>query len=260
MYRIVNPDRNLLERIVVCDGGSSDRQCITALQKLASWEKVEILSHPLPRFNKSRLINQGILHSRGEYLLISDADIIWNAATLQSLLNCVKKKKNAIACVQNVKESDPQAEVLRRARYTYEIQVKDGIASIKIIPENLRDRQQRPGCGLICTRKTPLTALGGYKEVFQGWGWEDRDLLMRAELLGFEIHGTGTIAHLSHGDNLRDRGDRDSIISARNCNIITSIHSLSQSLHGDLEECTSKASPYLKIQLVQFPKLLQLPP
>jgi glycosyltransferase involved in cell wall biosynthesis len=245
-----------IKRVIICDGGSTDRDCIHLLQKLEKWEKVEILSYPLSQFNKSCLINQGILHSQAEYLLISDADIIWNAATLKNLLDCVKLQENAIVCVQNVEESNPDAEVLGRDRYNYEIHIKNNIASVKIVREKAKDIKNRPGCGLICTRKSTLIALGGYKEIFQGWGWEDRDLLMRAELLGFEIYWTGKVTHLSHSDDLRDRGKCDSIIRSRNGNIMASIHSLTRSLSGNLDGCEVRESPYQKIKVVQIPKHL----
>lgn len=251
-----NPDRNRIERVIICDGGSSDRDCLSMLKNLAKWEKVQILSYPIPQFNKSHLINQGILHSRAEYLLISDADIIWDAVTLNELLDRVRVQENAIACVKNVTESDPHAEVLQRDRYTYEVQIKDKIASVKIVREKAKDIQDRPGCGLICTRKSTLISLGGYKEIFQGWGWEDRDLLMRAELLGFEICWRGTVTHLSHSDSLRDRGKFNSITKTRNVNILTSIRSLTQSLQGNLNECERRKSPYQRIEITQIPKPL----
>ncbi|MEM9539023.1 MAG: glycosyltransferase family 2 protein [Cyanobacteria bacterium P01_E01_bin.42] len=251
-----NPDRNGIKRVILCDGGSSDRDCISVLKNLAQWEKVEILSYPIPQFNKSYLINQGILHSRAEYLLVSDADIIWNSLTLEVLLDRVKMQENAIACVENVAESDPDADVLQRDRYTYEVQIKEKIASVKIIREKAKDIKTRPGCGLICTRKSTLMSLGGYKEIFRGWGWEDRDLLMRGELLGCEICWTGTVTHLSHSDNLRDRGKHNSLMRSRNYNIITSFYSLKKSLYGNLDECEVRESPYRQIKMVQIPKRL----
>ncbi|MBP0019025.1 MAG: glycosyltransferase family 2 protein [Cyanobacteria bacterium SBLK] len=251
-----NPDRNGIERVIICDGGSRDRDYLIVLKNLEQWEKVEIFSHPIPQFNKSRLINQGILHSRAKYLLISDADIIWNGVTLKDLLDRVKIQENAIAYVENVQESDPDAEVLQRDRYTYEVQIKDRIASVKIVLEKAKNIKNRPGCGLICTRKRTLMSLGGYKEIFQGWGWEDRDLLLRGELLGFEICWTGTVTHLSHSDSLRDRGKQDSLIRSRNYNIIASFRSLKKSLYGNLDGCEKRTSPYQRIAIVQIPKPL----
>ncbi|WP_204103715.1 MULTISPECIES: glycosyltransferase family 2 protein [Spirulina sp. CCY15215] len=247
---LINPENvsdrvynDSLERVIICDGGSSDRPCILALQELQKRDNVEVLSYPSPQFNKSRLINQGILHSHGEYLLISDADIIWNAATLTALLDRVKVQEKAIACVQNVKESNPHAEVLRRDRYTYKIEIENNIPSVKIVREENKNSENRPGCGLICTRKSTLMTLGGYKEIFQGWGWEDRDLLMRGELLGFEICWTGKVIHLSHSDKVRNQNNdcsimTTSIMTTRNLNIIASIHSLQKSAIGDLGKYT----------------------
>ncbi|MEA5468129.1 glycosyltransferase family 2 protein [Spirulina sp. 06S082] len=249
---LINPENvrdrvynNSPKRVIICDGGSSDRPCISALQELQKRDTVEILSYPSSQFNKSRLINQGILHSHGEYLLISDADIIWNAETLTKLLDRVKLQEKAIACVQNVAESNPAAEVLKRDRYTYKIAVENNIPLVKIVREENNISENRPGCGLICTRKSTLIALGGYKEIFQGWGWEDRDLLMRAELLGFEICWTGKVIHLSHSDNVRNQSNDRSIMTTRNLNIIASLHSLQKSAIGDLGKYQIRKHPEL---------------
>ncbi|MEG3843914.1 glycosyltransferase [Microcoleus sp. herbarium14] len=212
-------------KILICDGGSTDSKCLTALEDLAKIEQVDWFKYPQHDFNKSQLINQGILRATSEYLLISDADIIWNKQAISQLSSSVlspnnfklslekpltspsapKFLENPIICfVQTVEESRPQAVALKRDRYTYSIQIREQIATVNIVPEVAGDRD-RPGCGLICTRRQTLLSLGGYKETFTGWGWEDQDLLIRATLLGIKICKVGKVIHLSHTDATRNQ-------------------------------------------------------
>lgn len=235
-----------IDRITICDGGSTDAQCIVSLQKLAKLcDRISILSFPVTGFNKSRLLNYAIAHSTRELLLISDADIIWNEGAINKLKS--KVASNTICSVRDVEESQPQSVSVKRDRYTYNIQIANNIASIEIVPWPLHSGDLRPGCGLICTLKSTLISLGGYKEIFTGWGWEDQDLLIRAKLLGIKIDRDGKVIHLSHDDTKRNRYCNNFQPSqTRNRNIIASLSSLSQGvLLGNLPTKTlNPPKPY----------------
>jgi predicted glycosyltransferase involved in capsule biosynthesis len=224
-----------VNRITICDGGSTDAQCIASLQKLAhKCDRVSILNFPTTGFNKSKLLNHAIAQSNNELLLISDADIIWNQDAVDKLVS--KAVVNTICYVQDVEESQPQSVAVKRDRYTYNIHTEDNIATIEIVPWSEHSSDLRPGCGLICTSKSTLISLGGYKEIFTGWGWEDQDLLIRAKLLGIKISTDGKVIHLSHDDTKRNQYCNNLQPSqTRNRNIITCLTSLSQgALLGDL--------------------------
>jgi glycosyltransferase involved in cell wall biosynthesis len=233
----------LVNQIVVCDGGSTDPSCVAALHNLRH-SRVEVLHLPMSGFNKSWLINQGIQHINDEVLLISDADIIWNETTIEQLLALVKTKPNTIASVQHVIESDPTAVSLRRDRYTYTIHIAATETVVEIVPvqpqtsdvQELSQFSDRPGCGLICAPKSTLLTLGGYKEVFQGWGWEDQDLLIRATVLGMSIQTVGSVLHLSHQDTARNQHwGQIEPSQTRNQNILACVRSLAQGqIFGDL--------------------------
>ena len=138
--------------------------------------------------------------------------------------------------MQEVEESQRQSISVKRDRYTYNIHLKNNIATIEIVTCPVHSGNLRPGCGLICTQKSTLISLGGYKELFTGWGWEDQDLLIRAKLLGIKIATTGKVTHLSHDDTKRNRYCNNFQPSqTRNRNIISCLTSLSQGvLFGDL--------------------------
>ncbi len=252
-------------KIIICDGGTTDSQCLIALHELAQLKQVEWLKYPQPNFNKSQLINQGILRATAEYLLISDADIIWNRPAILQLFYSVlspntlkllsienaaesvenlpqlfpvspNSRENGIICsVKTVEESRPQTAALKRQRYTYNIHIREQIAAVNIVRAVAGDRD-RPGCGLICTRKQTLLCLGGYKQNFTGWGWEDQDLLIRASLLGIEIYSAGKVIHLSHSDGTRNQHHQQlPPQQTRDRNIISCLQSLTKgALFGDL--------------------------
>lgn len=242
--------------IIVCDGGSSDAQCLRVLHELEQVNHVRVLYFPAPGFNKSRLINKGISQATSDCLLISDADIIWNEATLEVLLTNLSATETTLYYIQDVEESNPQSVALKRDRYTYNIQINDNVAFVDIRSESILKSKYRPGCGLICTHRNLLLALGGYKEIFQGWGWEDQDLLIRAILFGMQIVTAGKVMHISHEDSLRNKhfGNVEPV-QTRNRNIIASLKSLSQgSFQGDL--CREDIQPQAKLIYVHLPESL----
>jgi len=188
----------------LCDGGSTQQEVVEALTTMAIWDEVTVLSYPDPGFNKAALINQGLRHALGETVLVSDADIVWNAAALNALLTTLAETPMALCYVAQVNETTPQTPALSRSRYGYRVERTDQGVTVKIEPIMPRT-DHRPGCGLVAARRKTWQTLGGYREPFQGWGWEDQDLLIRAELLGIPLRAAGSVLHQSHADDLRNR-------------------------------------------------------
>ena len=240
-------------RIIVCDGGSTEAQCVESLNELERQDNVQVMHLPAPGFNKSRLINHGIAQATSDVLLISDADILWNEASLDALLNHVLSDTQTICYVKDVEESVAHSVALKRDRYTYNLQLNNESALVSVVSESKQTSKERPGCGLICARRMTLLALGGYKEIFTGWGWEDQDLLIRASLFGIQISAAGKVLHISHEDTARNRHHGNvEPIQTRNSNIITSMHSLAEgALLGDLKmEAVIEPKPYvIRVQL-----------
>ncbi len=248
---------NQVKRIIICDGGSTDSQCIEALHQLQQQPKVEVVHFPEPGFNKSRLLNQGIVQATSELLLISDADIVWNEAALDAVTSRVLSDTHMICCIQDVEESQPDSVALKRDRYTYQCAVELDVAVVEVVLWSEDRGHCRPGCGLICASKTTLIALGGYKEIFRGWGWEDQDLLIRANLVGFQVGADGKVMHLSHSDKVRNQycGNTEPM-QTRNRNIIVCLQSLASGvLAGDLLAETIP-QPILKKIQVRLPDFL----
>jgi glycosyltransferase involved in cell wall biosynthesis len=192
-----------LRQILICDGGSQQADCLQQLQAVQRSTRVQWCDRPHDGFNKGWLINQGLLASQADIVLISDVDIIWNRAAILALMTAVDCDEKRLACVRSVIESAPRNIALMRPRYNYRIDRTSAIPQLEIYPD-LSPSRVRPGCGLVCARRSGLLALGGYRADFQGWGWEDQDLLIRAQLCGYSIQLCGEVLHLSHDDRQRN--------------------------------------------------------
>lgn len=240
-----------IDQVWICDGGSQQPDCLSVLRQLDQDQRVHWLHVPQSGFNKSSLINQGILQATAQYLLISDADILWNPQTVQSLLQKVSHEDNLICSVAEVRESQPTTISLRRNRYTYRIEANLEMIQIEILPVDTSNVTIRPGCGLICTQRTNLIKLGGYQECFQGWGWEDQDLLMRAAIVGLQLEVTGWVVHLSHGDDQRNQHFHFmQPVESRDQNILTCLNQLATGkLVGDLPTATMLPVEHREIQI-----------
>jgi glycosyltransferase involved in cell wall biosynthesis len=234
-----------INRVFICDGGS-EITCRYILAKLQQLPKVHVLQLPISGFNKSYLMNQGILQASAEFILMSDADIVWNGSTLKQLQHSIDSTEDAICSVHHVEETDPVTVALKRDRYTYTITRSADAVTLDI--RLATEQSQRPGCGLLLSRQRTLLKLGGYKESFQGWGWEDQDLLIRAQLLGIKIATAGQVLHLSHQDDQRNIfHQRVSPSLTRNRNLLVAINSLLQrNFWGDLSRSFNKLIVYQK--------------
>lgn len=222
--------------ITLCDGGTSELDCVRVLQELNRHSVIRVIHCPMQGFNKAKLLNQGIRESQADLILISDADIIWNSKALGELTNNVLSEPQVLCYVRVVKEAEPTSIALKRKRYYYSISTDENITLVVFSSESLEESESRPGYGLVCSYRTTFQKLGGYKEIFTGWGWEDQDLLIRAEICGIPVYKDACVMHISHPDTVRNRHCNYLQPSfTRDNNIITCAQSLSHGIVlGDL--------------------------
>lgn len=242
-----------VQTLWLCDGGSTAPDTVTTLAQLASSATIKILHRPMQAFNKAVLLNAGIVQSPADLILVSDADILWNAEAIAALRSTLDRHPQAICHIADVVETRPTNVALTRQRYGYRITQTGGTyqVTLQVVSSRL---PQRPGCGLVCARRTTLLKLRGYKACFQGWGWEDQDLLMRAQLMDIPVLAAGQVVHQSHPEALRNQfyGGLAPTLT-RDRNITTCLRSLQQGhLWGDLSPRSSTPQPVPKIQ-VQWP-------
>lgn len=195
-----------LGQILLCDGGSLTQSCQQQLAQVAELPGVQVFPYARQGFNKGWLLNQGLAAATARLVLISDIDILWDAATIKSLAMAVVSESNHIYSVQSVRESNPAAKAIRRQRYAYRIVRTAEAARVEVYlaPLSPLPAADRPGCGLLCAEKRVFQQIGGYRDCFWGWGWEDQDLLIRAQLLGYPVAALGSAVHLTHADISRN--------------------------------------------------------
>lgn len=192
-------------RILLCEGGSSEQDCLEQIHAVAKMPHVEVVNCRHVGFNKGWLLNQGIRLATAQIVLISDVDILWNAAALSELCQAAYFSE-CFYHVQHVEESEADTAAVKRSRYAYKILQTASTPTVEIYDAPI-NRTYRPGCGLICVRRSLLQQVGGYRHCFRGWGWEDQDLLIRAQILGHAVEALGRVMHLSHSDTARNQFD-----------------------------------------------------
>ena len=229
-----------LGQIILCDGGSVEAVCLQQLETVSRWDDVRVLDCSYSdiseqAFNKGRLINEGLLEATAEVVLISDVDILWTADVLQAIALAAANHAERIYSVLKVKESKTDAVAARRQRYTYQIEKSETGIRVEVCAAAVCEAG-RPGCGIVCAQRQVFERVGGYKGCFVGWGWEDQDFLIRAQLFGYEVLALGEVVHLSHGDERRGMIG-ESVEVSRDRNIVRCLTELkNQQLLGDLSE------------------------
>lgn len=254
----------VLRRILLCDGGSREADCQGQLAKVGQWDEVEVLhcgsENKAEAFNKGWLLNQGLAAATAPLTLISDVDILWNIESLEALATAAINAPQQITYIQSVVESEPRHEVLQRPRYAYRIDAQGGGFRVEVYAA-APSVSMRPGCGLVCARRSLFYSIGGYGHGFCGWGWEDQDLLMRAQLRDYALGQLGWVTHLSHQDRLRNNpGQGLAPEESRDANIRRCLTGLLQGrLLGDLSGTSIEISlgPTPSISVVAPPELFE---
>jgi glycosyltransferase involved in cell wall biosynthesis len=233
----------LINSIIICsDSISSLRESLDRNTFTIPTQFVEI---GISQFNKSIFVNAGIKKSLADYILCSDADIIWNENTIKNMLKVASRGEEGIAYILQVYETEPKSHSLTYKRYTYAMHNSEERKVVNII-NDINNSNYRPGYGLILAARKNILKIGGYK-IFHQWGWEDIDLLIRANIFGLKTTPIGSVIHLSH-----PRESYDILKKKRNFNIIQSSKEIKEGkILGPL------ANPYKDLKT--FPVDVQLP-
>ena len=202
-------DRYDVEVIVVNCGGSK-----TELHKILSGpgpRSLRCLNIPATVFNKSLAINVGASTAQSERLFLLDADIVLTDDFLPVAFDTVAQQ--CFFTVDRVLESDrepwPLDDHLEEMAHQISFLAKDGRKATTTIRRRLHEGS-RSGPGLIVLARQHFLEVGGMNADLHGYGWEDRDLLLRLQFaLGLEERSAGKVLHLSHQDESQDAAWRD---------------------------------------------------
>ena len=199
---------------------------------VAEHEQVRYVDWADGPFRKAACLNVALRRMNDGLVLVSDADIIWSESAVAALVDGASGDR--ICHIRNVEESNPtRSEAANRFQATVDHGSLGASVMIASVPV---DRSVRPGPGLVMASASIFHDIGGYNEELAGWGWEDQDLLIRAQLLHYRVRSAGTVLHLSHGDVDRNRAHGYvSPLATRNANILRSCRRIGGGgLWGDL--------------------------
>jgi glycosyltransferase involved in cell wall biosynthesis len=205
--------------IVNCGG---DPEGLLAMTQRAS-ARVRQLDVPA-RFSKSLALNLGIHFAESTHIFVLDADVVLLPGTFAGAMTALDV--GCFVTLQTVHESDNRPPAWARGltaaphvftivrNMTTEVRWSDGssttIEDFRIDILNCN----RCAAGLILARKDDFVAVGGYRSVLDGWGWEDNDMMIRLNrVLGLKRRQAGEAVHLTHADDVRDLNGKDKIAS-----------------------------------------------
>jgi len=202
--------------ILVVDGGSKN------FDELANYIRskndkgtvpIELIQHKTTDkfFHKTLLNNVGIRRSSGDYIMTTDADILFGKSFITRLYSKLKYDVFLESRVMYWKSSAV------KKIYSGELDPYDDLDSCKI--GRIKKRTTPGACQ--CTYKDNWHVLRGYDEKYIGWGSEDMDLLMRAGILGLKTIWLGEttedimLFHQPHDKNIKRELEEQELNKAR---------------------------------------------
>jgi glycosyltransferase involved in cell wall biosynthesis len=160
-------------------------------------------------FNKSRANNIGAAASGGEFLFFCDCDILLEEGQFRPLFEQVSSRPGTFGTLAGVKETQVnsrQAGNLVCFGYSLHLRTANGRALTIVDNEEDAVDGSRQAPGLLLVRREDFLAVGGYNGGFEGWGWEDQDMIARLTLAGgLERLQHGIARHISHDDAARTK-------------------------------------------------------
>lgn len=143
-------------------------------------------------FSRAEAINNGVKQSKGDILIISDADVLIHKNYLDYCIQTINEKQFIIPYnfiyYLNKRQTANYLRNKQLTPYTYHhhtIKTSKGL--------------ENPG-GIQIITKELFNEIGQYNLQFKGWGWEDREFAWRIfEKLGkIPVNCTGRMYHLWH--------------------------------------------------------------
>ncbi|BBH54523.1 glycosyltransferase [Fluviispira sanaruensis] len=205
-YSLINQslERKQFE-VVVCDDGSNPENS-SQIQKLLTQAPfaTTYLWQEDKGFRKSEVLNKGIYHSKGDYLVFIDADCILHHKFLEDHLNFAEPKvalagrraeltKSISQKLSAQKILDKYLEKITWWLFVYLSFFKDGNGFKTIYFKNdslfnyfNRKKRGIVGCNFSCYKKD-IEEINGFNMKFQSYGGEESDLEYRLRLTGVRV-------------------------------------------------------------------------
>ncbi|MDO4771726.1 glycosyltransferase family 2 protein [Porphyromonas sp.] len=210
----------LPDEIVIADDGSREdtKALIDSIRETTTLPVIHVWQED-KGFRAAKIRNKAIARCSKDYIVQIDGDCILERHFIQDHLSLAKE--NRFLCGRRVYLDPKATETTLRKRSlclwhhplsisyrSYLNNIRSGVmrrAFAKFYGKGALDYIS--GCNMSYWRKDVL-AVNGYNEVYEGWGAEDDDLVVRLYNLGVEkccIKGGAVLYHLEHAYNSQDR-------------------------------------------------------
>lgn len=208
------------DEVVVTDDGSKDETISNLKNLLACYRfPITFVTQPKQGFRKAAALNNGILHSRGDYLIFLDCDFLVLQDTIRAHLNLAKPGRFVAGACKYLNEE--QSHIILNTNLTADLIEKyyRGLPNKEIIVQHRRyikrsiliklhlasPRKQSLG-GHLSIYKKDVEYINGYDENFIGWGGEDEDLGIRLAAAGIYCISAiryARVLHIWHPSELK---------------------------------------------------------
>jgi len=170
--------------LIVVDNASKDETPAYLREIMSENDNVKVI------LNKENLgfpsaVNQGILHSRGNYIVIANNDIVFTNRWLQRMSEAAESDSE-IGLVGPISNEVSGLQIDKQAKYN---SMDDMHEYANQIRENNKGKLLNfPRIAFLCTlvKKEVIDKIGGLDERFTPGNYEDDDYCLRAQLAGFK--------------------------------------------------------------------------
>jgi len=148
-----------------------------------------------PKFNKAKALNLGIDAVKTEFTCLTDIDQIFQPNFFNILSNA-SNKNVFVKCKTYFAKKPPSFPPHQINNMKYHMY-------LNWVKKNPQREPHGEGC-CQCFSTDKLRQIGGHDERYDGWGYEDKDLELRARALGLSIVWVDTLTsmiHLPHDRN-----------------------------------------------------------
>ena len=232
--------------LVFVDNGSSDGTA----EYLEQQHDVTLLRNGT-NVGAPRARNQAVEHTRGDWVVFMDSDVMVTAGWLERLLYHaeVDGRSGVVGCLSDRAAHNQQLAYPGPD----EVEALDAFAAQRA-DEHRRQFRYQPMLTsfLILVRRAVLDTIGGFDERFSPWGFEDDDFSLRSFLAGFR-NRVALDVFVRHEGYRGAKAERHAGLLERNWRVFAEKWGADGAAYGDYAPLESLLSTELPLELLRIP-------
>jgi GT2 family glycosyltransferase/glycosyltransferase involved in cell wall biosynthesis len=192
--------------LIIIDNASTDETSQYLKQISSQNEKVKVISNDM-NLGFPAAVNQGIIASKGKYIVVANNDIVFTKGWLNRLME-IANDDNKIGLVGPISNEVSGLQVDKKAKYNSLMEMHNYADKIRVT--NQGEIFNFPRIAFLCTliKKEVIEKIGGLDERFTPGNYEDDDFCLRAQLAGYKtviakdvfIHHFGSKSFKANGE------------------------------------------------------------